>query len=111
VYTLETEDYALTVMPSHTRKRQDADLSSESDLELDKSCFSLASHIESSSDTEVEEELDSDTKVGEDADTKRDFLRQRKAFYKSQGRAKSKWLVACEFQKWEKSVCYPKFTS
>ena len=104
-------------MPFHTRKRQDADLSSESDLELDKSCFSLALQAESRSDTEVEEELDSDTEVGEDADTERDFLRQRKAFHKSQGRAKSKrgdwskWLVACEFQKWEKSVCHPKFAS
>ncbi|KAF2179944.1 hypothetical protein K469DRAFT_715808 [Zopfia rhizophila CBS 207.26] len=105
-------------MPSRTRKRQDPDSSSESDFELDKSCFSLASHTESSSDTEVEEELsgdteveeelNSDTEVEEDADSEGNLLRQRMAFHKSQGRAKSKrgeWaekLVAREFREWGK---------
>lgn len=96
----------LAISQSRRRKQQDPESSSGSDFELDKSRSEPTSHLGSSSDTEVEEELDSDTEVEEDADSEGNFLRQRMAFHKSQGRAKSKrgdWanaLVAHFALKW-----------
>ena len=98
-------------MPSRSRNQQDLDSSSESDLELDGPCFSSVSRTELSSDTEVEEISSGDTRV-EGADSGRNVLRERMAFHKSQGRAKSRrgdWsdsLVTVEFQKWTRSVVH-----
>jgi hypothetical protein len=98
-------------MPSLGRKQQDPDSSSGSDFELDKVCSEPTSHSETRSDTEVEEELSSDTEK-EDVDSEGKVLRERIAFHKGQGRAKSKrsdWsnsLVTREFKWWEQYVCH-----
>jgi hypothetical protein len=106
-------------MPLQVRKH--AGPKSSSGFELEQPSLPPLLHTELSEtqpehdliiDRAVEEELDSDAidSDAEDADAVRNFLQQRKAFHKSQGRAKSKrsdWsqsLVDREFQQWERYV-------